>query len=85
MVMIGVHLGVHAHWVWSKLRKPRFALLFVLVALGLVGVAQLDVLRRNGIFIRRFRGDAISVAAAVVPAALIAFGILVVARRRRPA
>jgi hypothetical protein len=84
MVMIGIHLGVHGHWVWSKVRKPRFALAGVLGALIVGALAGLGILRQSGLFSGRFRGDAISVGAAVVPATLIAFGTLAVIRRRRP-
>lgn len=83
MVMIGVHLGVHAHWIWAKIRKPRFALVVVLAALVVAGATRLDVFRQMGAFSRRFRGDMIQVTAALVPAALIAFGIFVAVRRRR--
>ena len=83
MVMLGIHLGVHATWIWSKLRKPRFALVVALVALAVAGATRLDSFRQVGAFSRRMRGDVIQVTAALVPAALIAFGVLVAARRRR--
>ncbi len=84
MTMIGVHLGVHAHWIWSKVRRPRFALVVVVLVMAVAGVTRLDIVRRNGAFSRRFRGDAIQVAMAIVPSGLVAFGALVVFRRRRP-
>src|ERR1051326_259913 len=34
MAMIGVHLGVHLPRLWSKIRKPRFALVVVLMTLA---------------------------------------------------
>jgi len=83
MVMIGIHLGMHVHWIWSKVRQPRFALVVVLVALAVAGATRLDALRQMGAFSRRFRGDMMQVTTALVPAALIAFGISVAARRRR--
>ena len=83
MVMIGIHLGVHAHWIWSKVRKPQFALTLVLLVLATGGVTRLDVLRQGGAFSRRYQDDATKVTLAIVPPALIAFGILVVTRRRR--
>lgn len=85
MVMIGVHLGVHARWIWAKVRKPRFALVVVLVTLALAGATRLEVFHRMGAFARRFKGDSIQVTAAIVPAALLAFGVLVVLRRHRRA
>ena len=84
MVMIGIHLGVHAHWIWSKVRKPRFALVVVLVALAVAGVTRLEILRRQGGFARRFRGDTNKITLAIIPSGLVAFGVLVVVRRRRP-
>ena len=84
LVMIGIHLGVHAHWIWSRVRQPRFALVVVLVALAVAGVTRLEVFRQNGAFSRRFRGDLNKVIAALVPSAAVAFAVLVVVRRRRP-
>ena len=83
MVMIGIHLGVHAHWIWSKVRKPQIALTVVLLGAMAVGVTRLDIVRQGGAFSRRYRGDAIKVTGALIPPALVAFGILVVVRRRR--
>jgi hypothetical protein len=83
MVMIGIHLGLHAHWIWSKMRKPQFALTLVLLALAAAGVTRLEVLRRDGAFSRRSSGDITKVGFAIIPPALIAFGALVYARRRR--
>lgn len=83
MIMIGVHLGVHLSWIGSKLRKPPFALVVVLVALAVAGASRLDIFRGMGAFARRFESDAIQVSFALIPAALIAYGVLIAFRRRR--
>lgn len=85
LVMIGIHLGVHVPWIWSKVRRPRFALIVALVTLLVVGATRLDVVRKNGAFSRRFRGDSIKATAALVPPGLLAFGLLTAFRRRRSA
>jgi Domain of unknown function (DUF4405) len=83
MVMIGVHLGVHLPWIASKVRKPRFALMIVAVALAIAWAVRLEIFRDMGAFARRSKKDSVSVTFAVVPAALIAYRVLVVLRRRR--
>ena len=55
MAMIGIHLGVLAHWIWSKVRKPRFVLVVVLLALAMEGATRLDVFRQDRRFGRRLR------------------------------
>jgi hypothetical protein len=84
MVMIGIHLGVHVHWIWSKVRRLQFAMTFLLVVAAAAGLTRLKVAREDGAFSRRFRGDAIQVTIAIVPSALVAFGALLVLRRRPP-
>src|SRR2546421_345071 len=71
-------VGVHAHWIWSKVRKPQSTVWVLLVVAAVVGVMRSPLMRQRG----RFRDDAIKVTAAVVPAAFIAFGALLVFRRR---
>ncbi len=66
MAMIGVHLGVHAHWIWSKVRKPRFVLAVVLLALALAGATRLEVFQQDRRFGPRFRGDSIKVTLATI-------------------
>jgi predicted permease len=84
MVMIGIHLGVHLSWVWSKVRKPQFALMVVLIALVVAEAARLQIFRGMGVSSRRLKKESIQVAFAIVPSALVAYRILALRRRRRP-
>ena len=85
MAMIGVHLGVHAHWIWSKVRKLRFLLAAALLALVVWSAMRFDVLPHNRAFSQRLHNDSVRMTLALLPSALIAFGFLAVARRRRGA
>jgi hypothetical protein len=93
-LMIGVHLGLHVHWIWSKLSRKSDARAepgrsrrawFLLLALALVAFlfSYSNFYHQHYSLFRRFRDDfGFTIIQIAIPA-LLTLGMLVYIRRRR--
>jgi hypothetical protein len=93
--MVGVHLGLHAHWIWLHVRggpasdrrtRRRLVVLAALLAVFVVALIitpQLNSLRSYRSIVHRWRDDLVLVGGSMVALAAVAFGIVARARRGR--
>jgi hypothetical protein len=98
-LMIGVHLGLHVHWIRSKLsrspntmvdsgakpRRSRLSILLVTVLVlgSVLAFSYTDFYHQHYSLFRRFRDDFGFIIIQIMVPTLLTFGILIFARRRR--